>query len=56
MTKQKTGCKLLGTISLRVKFHIDVLLFRVAEVHRTDETTATPFMEGAHLSELMIEQ
>ncbi len=42
--------------SLRIKFHIDVLLFRVVEVHRTDETTATPFLEGAHLSELVIEQ
>ena len=27
------------------------LLFRVAEVHRTDETTATPCEEGANLSE-----
>ncbi len=32
------------------------LLFRVVEVHRTHEATATPLQEGANLSEDSIEQ
>ena len=30
---------------------IEVLLFRVMEIHRINEVTATPESEGAHLSE-----
>lgn len=33
------------------KFHMESLLFRVVEVHRTCEATATPETEGANLSE-----
>ena len=31
----------------------NILLFRVVEVHRTCETTATPGEEGASLSEFL---
>ena len=35
-----------------INFICAFLLFRVAEVHRTCETTATPLKEGASLSEI----
>ena len=39
-----------------VKIESLFLLFRVVEVHRTDETTATPYEEGAHLSEQILSE
>ncbi len=50
---------LIDIISRRLYPHICKnnmcdLLFRVAEVHRTSETTATPEREGANLSEYCV--
>ncbi len=37
-----------------IKFHMEnILLFRVVEIHRICETTATPGEEGANLSEFL---
>lgn len=38
-------------VSAVTDFHTESLLFRVVEVHRTCEATATPETEGANLSE-----
>ena len=48
LTKQVTHSNLISV----EKVHIDFPLFRVVEIHRIDEATATPQdAEGAHLSE-----
>ena len=43
----------LRTYALRFRKYnqIEVLLFRVMEIHRICEVTATPYTEGANLSE-----
>ena len=36
---------------LKIQYCCIFLLFRVMEIHRIDEVTATPYMVGANLSE-----
>ena len=54
MTKSDTLCIVeheFGALCYRQIIKIEELLFRVVEIHRICETTATPEMEGAYLSE-----
>ena len=54
MTKSDTLCIVeheFGALCYRQIIKIEELLFRVVEIHRICETTATPETEGAYLSD-----
>ena len=56
--KKQEGVRLALLVNLLtgrvIKFHMqNILLFRVVEIHRICETTATPGEEGASLSEFL---